>query len=147
MADRKDKDSVLIEMGGRTYPIHELKFGPALEWQQAFKDQFGALGDIFGTIAQAKGGNAREVLDRIELPTLAGQIQRLQAIILDALPEAFTLMCSFSPAIQADRDHLLAEAYPSEIVEGFITLLKVALPAGKLIRIFNGAARGLTKPS
>jgi len=119
-----------VEIGGKTYTIHEAKRKANAKWRQRFQAEFV---DIAALIESLPGAE----LTPETVSTIIRQIVDKVGGSVDTLAE---LVFSYSPELEADREFVEEEAYDSEIMAAFTAVLKLAYPFGSALEALNSLA-------
>lgn len=129
-----------VTLGGQSYVIEELPARKNAEWRRLLETR---LAPILGIIEQAGAG--LELRTNEDVLKVVGQVGQLLVTAPDLLVE---MLFAYTPALAADQAVILDNAYDSELVAAFTTVLGLAYPFGSLAKLISGLASGsMTPPS
>lgn len=128
-----------VVLGGKSYTICELPARKNAGWRKGLERQ---LQPIMSIVEQAGAG--LELRNSDDLLKVVGQVSQLLVTAPDLLID---LLFSYVPELDADREALLDNAYDSELIAAFTTVLGMAYPFGSLASLARLAAGSMTPPS
>lgn len=127
-----------VMLGGAEYDIQPLSIRKADSWRKELAGPFSSIVE------------AMEQSSQVEINDLTGvaDVVRSMAATILASPEIIReLVFKWSPALAADRDRILDEAFDEEIFEAFLICLRLAYPFGGIVRALRGLQRQATSQS
>lgn len=113
-----------IQLGGREYTLGELPLRQATAWRQRLSALFGGAAQQVAQLPETQIDNAQD---------LGNLLSTLKGMLVESVDLAFELLVAYSPALEADREFLLDNAYPSEVLDGFWEAMKLAFPFGGIM--------------
>lgn len=111
--------SVTVTLGGIEHTINELPVRPNAEWRKKLQAPFAQL---IGLIQQAPGLELSNPAHVSEL------LRSISTLFLDSLDTATDLLIAYSPALMAKSEWVRENAFESEIMDAFASVLTLAFP-------------------
>lgn len=111
-------------IAGQSFEIVPLTIGKASAWRKKFQ---ALLDPILAGLASAPQTN---VSDMAAITTL---VQTIQRDVMGAIDQIFVMLCEWSPAIAAQKDHILEHGTDAEIVDAFMIVMGQAFPFGQVL--------------
>lgn len=134
--------TVEITLGGERYTIHELPVRLNAEWRKKLN---APLSELINLIQQAPG------LELSNPAHVADLLRSVSGLFLESLETATDLLIAYSPALTAKSEWVRDNAYESEIMEAFASVLTLAFPFGLLenskMRMLISQMQAVTSPS
>ncbi len=118
-------NSKTITLGGVEYTINELPARKNAGWRKALERQ---IGPVLNLVEQAGAG--LEIRSSEDLMAIANQVGKLLVSAPDLMID---LIFSYAPALDADREAILDNAYDSDLARAFVAVLGLAYPFGGLV--------------
>jgi hypothetical protein len=117
-----------VEIGEKSYIIHEQKRKANALWRLAFQAMFTEVAALI------------EGLPSLDMtPAAIGDLVRqITAKVGGSVDEMAELVFAYSPELNKDRETIEEEAYDSEIMAAFTAVLKLAYPFGSLVQMVTG---------
>lgn len=126
----------------KEYEIRTLPVKSARQWRKLVREPLGRLNDLLGTIKSDM--TFETVEDMIAAVQLI--VPQLVPLLLDMQDEVFDLLVAYSPALQQDREYLEEHALDEQVIDAFLSVLRLAFPL-ELLKKFPGPAKSSTLPN
>lgn len=124
--------SVTVKIAGRSYEVTELRSRANEAWRKQLQEPFAGL------VAQLEGAADTDLSSP---RAIAALVQDTAGALLRSPDTLRELLFAYSPALEADRERILAEAFDSELLDAFVQVLKIAFPFGGMVDKLAGLAR------
>ncbi len=115
--------SVKVTLGGRDYQVDELRSRENAAWRERLRVPFANL------VQRLEEAGETEITNPGAMVAL---LRETAGTVIEAPDMLAGLLFAYSPALEADRERIVAEAYDSELMNAFIEVLKLAYPFGAL---------------
>lgn len=119
----------VVTLGGQEYRISQLPMRLNRDW----RDQLAQ--PITDLLALLEGNRELEIGSVGDLAQVIGIGKQLLLGSMDILLDA---LFAYSPALQADRERIEAEAYDDEAIAALAEVVRLAYPLGVAISAFRG---------
>jgi len=128
-----------VTLGGRSYEIEQLPMRANREWRERLGAPVMQLVDLL------------QGLDRLELNAAGVQsiIGVVKDVLLGSMEICLEAVFAYSPALQADRERIEAEAYDDEAMMALGVVIKFAYPLDRVLvglRGLNGIPTSTSLP-
>lgn len=133
----KIRQGVTVTLGGEAYEIKPLAMGPSRAWRDS-------LGEPFARLIDAMQGATALELD--DLQGIGQLVDVLKTVLMGSIDLCEDALFAYSPALEADRERILAEAYDDEAMAAFIEVLKLAYPFGGILKLAQSIPSGPATP-
>lgn len=127
-----------VVLAGRTYVVEQLPIIPAEEWRARLRIELQVVAQIMDVIHNLKGATAEEMARSVNINLAALAVKNCTDILLRSMTIVLELMYAYSPALEADRNHIGHKAFDGEAIDAFLVILQLAYPAKKLRRLMGG---------
>ena len=124
--------TVIVTIAEKKYTVEEMRSRANEAWRKRLQEPFGAL------VAQLEGAADTDVSSPRAIATL---VQDTAGALLRSPDTLRELLLEYSPALAAERERILEEAYDSELLDAFVQVLKLAFPFGGMVDKLAGLAR------
>jgi hypothetical protein len=121
--------SVKVTLGGRDYQVDELRSRENAAWRERLRVPFANL------VQRLEEAGDTEITNPGAMVALLRDTAGTVITAPDLLAE---LLFTYSTVLAADQERIVAEAYDSELMNGFIEVLKLAYPFGALAQKIGG---------
>lgn len=131
----------IVQLGGLSYEIVELNARKNAGWRKELERR---LAPLLGIVEQAGAG--MELRTNEDLMKVVGQVAQLLVTAPDLLIE---LLFAYAPDLAANQEVIMANAYDSELIPAFTTVLGMAYPFGSLaslVRLASGSMQPQSVP-
>ncbi len=125
-------DTVQVTLGGKTYPITPLPYGPSKRWREQLSAPLGEIASVLMVDLEEAAG------DLAGVGSLVAVGQRVLVGAPDLLVE---MLFAYAPNLAEDRAHIEAQAYDGELMAAFLEVLKLAYPFGGLLKLLGSPGR------
>jgi len=123
--------AVTVTLAGKAYQIEPLPMRPSRAFRERISGQIGGL-------AQALDTAGKGDVELSDLSGIAALIERLGGTLAGSVDLIADLLFDYSPALQADRERIEAEAFDEEIIAAFGEVLKLLYPFGGILSSLTG---------
>jgi hypothetical protein len=121
-----------ITLGEREYEVKALTIREADVWREKLNGPFAEIVEVLQGAEDVELSNARD---------LAGLLRTVTGNLVESPKIIRRLLFEYAPALLADADWILDNAYDEEIFDAFVEVLKLAFPFGKVTQMFRGQGR------
>jgi len=123
--------TITVHLAGRAYEVAEQPSRRNAAWRAQLREPFGAL------VARLEQAGETDITSLEQVATLVRETVGTLLAAPDTLAE---LLFAYSPALAADREQILEEAYDSELMAAFTAVLGLAYPFGAVLQKVKGLA-------
>lgn len=120
-----------VTLGGQTYTIAQLPMRQNREWRDHLAQP------ITDLLALLQGNADLEIGSVADLTRIIGVGKDLLLGSMDLLLDA---LFAYSPALQADRERIEAEAYDDEAITALASVVALAYPLGMALAALRGSS-------
>jgi hypothetical protein len=128
-------ESVVVKLGEKEYTIQQASFLRSKPWKKRL------LEDIKPLFEKLNGAGSIQFNQAADLFQLFPLVEDL---FIDGIDTVFELLVAYSPAIEADKDYVAANATDKQILSAFQEAVKLADPFGMVSQLNRKIGRGLT---
>lgn len=111
--------TITLTLGGEEYVISELPRKQNVAWRQKLEEELTPL------LALVERANDTELSDVESVTSILTGAKR---IIMDSPDTVLALLMDYSPVLTEDAERIEEEAYESEIIDSFLSVLRLAFP-------------------
>ncbi len=126
-------NKVSVELAGQKYIIEELPSRQNQAWRKIVEEHFSDLVNVLTNAPQM------EIDSKEGMIQIGGLVKVLTAKVIGAVDIMRDLLFDYSPALQADREHLEENGFDSEFVQVFMEVLKLGFPFGSMMDLAGAA--------
>lgn len=136
-----------VALGGRTFVVSEKVMGVAQAWRDHLRQSrvlrvFESLDAAMIQAVSVADAIADNGLEGVQLNQVVGMARLLPALVEGltySVDEITDLLFDYAPELALEKEWILANAYPTEAVEAFCEVLKLAYPTGALWALVRGS--------
>lgn len=121
---------IVMELGDRTYEVPVAPLTQAKAWRAKLREP---LDRIMKTVEQASTVEIRTVGDLLRMG------EQIIPALLDAPDLLLDLLRAYAPVLRAEQAYLDENAVDEQVVDAFVSVLKVAFPLGRLAGLIGPA--------
>jgi hypothetical protein len=120
-----------ITLAGQEHVIEELPLRKNAAWRQLLNAELHDWAELMGNAQQVDATNLTGVL-----PIL----RHASDMVLQSPERIAELVFAYSAEMAAQREHIIDNAYESELVDAFMACVRLAFPFGRLTRLVTQLA-------
>ena len=126
--------SASVTLGEREYKIVELRSRDNSAWRKEFRETLAPVLELLGIAATTElpTSMAEAQESKNNLAPVFSALQRVAGVMLESIDDVKDMVFSYSPALRKDRERIEENAFDSELVEAFTSILGLAFPFGAL---------------
>lgn len=124
-----------VTIAGKSYTIEEQPRKKSSDWRKKLQEELSGLVELLESAGAPGGSDARVVI-----PMVSAAAQQL----MGSIDTVYELLLAYSPQLERDRARIDAEAFDSEIIDAFVSVLGLAYPfgaaAGRLLSLTSNGS-------